>query len=557
MSKIASVLTDEQFEADQERKRAAAAELAVRTAPAKHKSFARTAARVIANQKIEAANRAKAEAEHDQQKRAAQRAERLQAKLGETKPPVIDKPGVPAPVIAYTRPSTGGIFHPTEYQQRVLAVPEVYSLILAGARGTGKSVAMQQVVIRHLALHGAAAKVLIVRTHLRSLGETENEMRLAFAQAYPTGVRFDGQNHLARLPTGATCEFSPLSDPTDWAKLQGRNFTLVCVEEAGLFSPRQWIWLRMLFSNLRSGSVPCRAIITGNPGGPGHSQLASLIRGHMPWHPFERDGMQWVWCHAGWGANPHIDLVSYEKRLAAACGHDKALLTAWREGLWDGIARGAFFADVIDPTKQMIQGSGGITLPDGRCYSHLSGDWGLSSPATMFACARMLREYGRYPKGSLILLDEFSTADPADDSWSTGLGFSPSRYGDGVAEMCDRTGCRREGVVDDSRGLTESLIEILRKPPLNLFLSPPQKRRRDGWAAMREMLHNSKEANGRPGLWISDRCRGWWATVPSLPRDELHPEDVDTSAVDHWADGCRYAVTHVPTFVTTGRLRGM
>ena len=61
---------------------------------------------------------------------------------------------------------------------------------------------------------------------------------------------------------------------------------------------------------------------------------------------------------------------------------------------------------------------------------------------------------------------------------------------------------------------------------------------------LRELLTNAKERNGRPGLWVSDRCTNWWATVPTLPRDPHNAEDVDTRAVDHAGDASRYAATY-------------
>ena len=58
------------------------------------------------------------------------------------------------------------------------------------------------------------------------------------------------------------------------------------------------------------------------------------------------------------------------------------------------------------------------------------------------------------------------------------------------------------------------------------------------------------------GLWISERCRYLLETMPTLPRDELRPEDVDTSAADHGADALRYGVNHKPRLVRHSRTIG-
>lgn len=528
---------------------------------ARHAQFAGAARKLMHQLQTEAANRESVRKVQAEQRRKAtdERKAEIEAQEDGVSPPGPTQPAIVLPKPKPLVPA-GGVFVPTQYQHDVMMVPEVYSLILAGGRGTGKSVGGQQVVLRHCALWGEHAKVLVIRQHLRSLAETETEIQLALAQAYPKDVRFDRQNHVARLPNQATIEFACLADAMDYSKLQGRNFSLIVVEEAGLFNQRQWKWLRMLFSNLRApGNVPTRVVLLANPGGPGHNQIHALIRGQSPWHPFGKDGLIWVWCHAaGRASNPHLDWDSYEARLAAACGHDSALLAAWKDGSWDIGAVGSFFGDVLDSTKQMFKGDGPFKLPHDDLQTYLAGDWGQSSPAVMMGCIRLRREHRGYPKGSLILFDEVSSVDRTDESWSSGLNWSPSRFGDAVADrLCDGRGIARTGVVDDSKGLTESLIEILKKPPISLHLKPPDKKRRDGWAALRDLMFASKAGNGRAGLWVSDRCEGFWQTIDQVPRSELNPEDVDTGSCDHWADAARYAATYRPSEMTFGRAVGI
>jgi hypothetical protein len=43
-----------------------------------------------------------------------------------------------------------------------------------------------------------------------------------------------------------------------------------------------------------------------------------------------------------------------------------------------------------------------------------------------------------------------------------------------------------------------------------------------------------------PGLYVSRDCKYFWATVPSLARDQKRIEDVDSSGPDHAADAVRY-----------------
>jgi hypothetical protein len=51
---------------------------------------------------------------------------------------------------------------------------------------------------------------------------------------------------------------------------------------------------------------------------------------------------------------------------------------------------------------------------------------------------------------------------------------------------------------------------------------------------------------------VLDRCHQFIETVPSLPRDEKDPDDVNTNAEDHIADETRYRVRHVRKKVASG-----
>jgi hypothetical protein len=442
---------------------------------------------------------------------------------------------------------------PTAYQADVLTIPESISVLLAGGRGGGKTTAVELVVIRHCEKHRDRARVLIVRETLKALSEFEDALQSVLSAVYPRGVKINRQEHTFRLPNGAIIECAPLDGPADYDKLQGRSFSLVVVEEAGNF--RSMKWIDMLRSNLRAGDVPTRMIMTANPGGRMHQAIHSryIARG-TPWVPMSVDGRAWVWAPSTLLDNPHLP-AEYRADLLAACGRDKELGRAWIEGSWK-IARGAFFGDVLDEARQKLSAPelAAIDTQHRKIYTFVAADWGISAPSVAFACVHTLGPYGRYPAGSLLLLDEVHSAEP--DDWSVGRQWPPGRLADAINAMCERTGVNRHGVIDDARGLgpDETLIKLLREE--GLYFYKPAKGRAEGWAKVRELAFNSLENNGRPGLWVSERCEGFWATVPTIPRDPIRPEDLDSAATDHWADASRYAATHRPRIAVNMRMDG-
>jgi hypothetical protein len=59
------------------------------------------------------------------------------------------------------------------------------------------------------------------------------------------------------------------------------------------------------------------------------------------------------------------------------------------------------------------------------------------------------------------------------------------------------------------------------------------------WELLRERLKNVVKPDG-PRLFVFGNCRQFIRTVPSLPRDEVDMDDVDTRAEDHVGDETRY-----------------
>lgn len=440
---------------------------------------------------------------------------------------------------------------PTPFQERVLEVPEEYNLALLGGRGGGKTISIILLVVRHVAQHGSRARPLIIRETLASLRELEDEMDRLLARAFP-GTRSNRQEHQWKIPGGAIVETGYLAEPADFDRYQGKSYSLIVGEEAGNYRTLKWI--DMLRGNLRVSGIPCRFVLSANPGGRQHTQIQQRHASKVPWVPYEDAfGERWVHAPSLYKDNPHLP-ADYRTKLRAATGSDKELLRAWESGDWN-ISRGAFFAGRIDESKQKLSSSGlPEDLHDGRKFivpelalpwrgaeTFVSADWGQSRPAVAFACARLLQPAHPYPRGSLILLDEVSSADP--DDLAVGLNWSPGKFADSINEMCKRTRCAREGVIDDARGLAPDQTLIGLMSGHQLEFRKPAKGRSEGWAALGELMFNSYEKNGRPGLWVSERCTGFWTTLPVLPRDPLRPEDVDSAAVDHWADAARYAAT--------------
>ena len=432
----------------------------------------------------------------------------------------------------------------TPYQARCLAVPETYNLFLGGGRGGGKSYGALLLVLRHVEQYSDRARPLIVRETYKAASELSETLHMLLVAAYGRrAVRYSKSENVFRLANGAVIEVGQLDGSTAYAKYQGRSFTLLVVDEAGLI--RQLRWVRMLRSNLRAAEgVTLREVRTANPGGVAHAILAKEhVNRSPPWLPYQTDdGETWVNAPSTYSDNPHLDGEAYGRRLRAATAGDAELLRAWIEGDWN-IARGAMFGDVWDPATHVLPVDFRPPWPIRGHRTAIGLDWGSSAPAACLLGVMTSGDDGRFPRGSLIVLDEVHTADPADIS--QGLRWPPGKLADAIRERCAFWNMRPYGVGDDAVGLDETLLEVLRRE--GVYLTKPTKgpgSRIAGWQAVRQRLVNASERSG-PGLYVTGRCGLLLDTFPVLPRDPNRPEDVDTAANDHAADALRYLVGYI------------
>jgi hypothetical protein len=423
---------------------------------------------------------------------------------------------------------------PSPYQNRVLSVPEEYNVALLGGRGGGKTVALMLLILRSCEMYKEKAKVLVIRESYKSLQDFELKFYGLLCDAYGhQNVRYNRADHIMSTPDGAQIEFGQLEKPTDVRKYHGREFTLLVIEEMGLLRDAQWV--ELLKAGMRGdGTVPLRVCASANPGGALHQLLQQrYITGKTPWAPYTVGTETWVTAPSTYLDNPFIRQDDYLNRLRASTA-DPELLKAWENGDWN-IAKGQYFP-MLDQSVHMLKNIQPLEINRKKWAPFISFDYGQAAPAVCYLCLRAPGDDGPYIKDSLLLVDELAIVDPMNVN--KGLNWPPSKIADAIIEMCDLWGVPAEGVGDDAAGLTDSLLTTLRQH--KVYLRRPKKERVAGWRLMQNMLEAAKTRSG-PGLFISERCKYFWQTVPFLQRDEVRPEDMDTRGPDHAADCVRYA----------------
>ncbi|MCJ0824976.1 phage terminase large subunit [Luteimonas sp. 50] len=436
------------------------------------------------------------------------------------------------------------------FQERALLVPESIDLALTGGRGGGKSYLMALLALRHIEQYGKRARVLYIRRTYKGLEDFVLTTQDLFAKVYGPAARYNGAEHVWKLPSGGILELGQLESQADYAKYQGRSFTLLMADECGQYQDASL--LDMLRSNLRGPKdLPIRTVYAANPGGVGHMWIARrfVFTKAAPWTPFtdEKSKRLCVNAPSTFAANQFLDVEMYREQLGAACADDPELLRAWVDGDWS-VARGAYFADCLDEDR--VATNLWPEIPRGW-WTWLAHDFGSAAPSVTYVLAESPGGEGPdskfYPRGSIVAVDELAT-NRSDDRLNEGIGWTVPVLSDAIKEMCERWKIDPEGVADDacfarSGHSVGSIADEFQRAGVHFV--PAQKGDRvQGWQRMRRMLADAGKLD-RPGLYVSRTCRYFWLTAPYAGRDLKRPEDVDSSGADHALDAMRYGTQRV------------
>lgn len=229
---------------------------------------------------------------------------------------------------------------------------------------------------------------------------------------------------------------------------------------------------------------------------------------------------------------------------------------AWLWGDWDIVAGGAL--DDLWHSNLIIP-----RFPIPRSWrKDRSLDWGSTHPFSVGFWAEATAEPAKLPNGmefkpvpgSLIRFDEWYGTKKLGTN--QGLRLSPSDVAKGIV--------KRENSLRDagwmygpvSAGPADSQIRANPSSDERTIASKMEEHgvtwydadktqgsRINGLTLVRDRMHASITGKG-PGIYFMDHCIASRKLLPTIPRDEDNPDDVDSESEDHLYDDVRYRVLH-------------
>lgn len=437
-------------------------------------------------------------------------------------------------------------------------------IFYGGARGGGKTSGILGHWTKHQQINGRHAKGIIFR---RTYDELEEVMEQASALYPLIGARYQSGKKTWLFRNGSKLLFRFLDKDEQAKKYLGRQYTWMAMEELTNWpSPDP---VKKLKACLRSPfGIRCQWLGTGNPGGVGHNWVKAMFIDPMPpLTPYTDPdtGLTRIFIPAKLQDNQILmqSDPTYVNRLKDS--GPEWLVKAWLDGNWDIVA-GGMFDDLWDRRIHVLEP---FKIPPGWTIDR-AFDWGSSRPFSIgwWATCNGEQVPGQrmFYRGTKIRIAEWYGWDGKHPN--KGLNMVDSEVACKALEMeqamIKTHGYRiQEGPADPSIFTVTNGTSIAQTyNNLHFNLKPAATgpgSRKAGWAQMRTMLQAAKKTPMMegPGLFVFANCRQFIRTVPTLPRDPIHLDDVDTDAEDHAGDESRYEIMTKKAQVTMQDLVGV
>lgn len=461
-------------------------------------------------------------------------------------------------------------------QELFLASSSVYEVLYEGERGPGKTDALLMAFAMWTGQRfGSHWRGIIFRRTFPELNDIVNKSKRWFSQLFP-GAEYNESKHCWTWPTGEQLYFAHMRVPDDYWNYHGHEYPFIGWEELTTW-PDDTCYRRMM-SCCRSSSphknMPRMIRATTNPYGSGHVWVKRRFR--LPENRFVpfKDQNGTVDPKTGKSYPSKLRLAingrlmenkillesdpDYINTLRESARNEQEL-KAWLEGSWD-IVSGGMFSDVWDANCHVIKP---FPIPSSWRIDR-AFDWGSSKPfslgwyaesdGTPYYDEKKDKYYGTV-RGDIFRIGEwYGTTGKANEGLRD---LTSTEFAVRAAEMerqlniHDRCKPGPADVNIFTRDRGPCMHDEYRKHGIKFVKADkgPFSRTR-GWEEVRKYLKNAMPTDKGtprelPGLYIFDTCKYLIEQVPSLPRSDRDPDDIDTESEDHIADELRYRIRRV------------
>lgn len=483
-------------------------------------------------------------------------------------------------------PQTEVIWSPIPGTSQELALDtRCHHTLYHGARGPGKTDTQLMRFRKNVGVgYGAFWRGVIFDRAYKNLDDLIAKSKRWF-NAFDDGAQFKSSKSDYKWvwPTGEELLFRQFKTTDDYWNYHGQEFPFIGWNELCKY-PNSAPYESMMSCNRSSWTqakdspkdedgnptlppMPLEVFSTTNPYGPGHNWVKARFIDVVPagkvhktevevFHPALKKNVivtkTQVAIFGSYKENIYLS-PEYVADLESITDENKR--KAWLEGDWDVVAGGA----LDDVFRKSIHVLPRFEVPAGwRIDRGL--DWGSSHPTSIGWFAEANGEEATFfdgrtfcpPPGTIVQIGECYRTKALGSN--VGLRESAADIAQHVIDyevkLLEEGWIKEQpwpGPADNQiRDVREVDVDTIEKKMADKGVrwiesdkSPGS--RKVGLQLMRDRLEASMRGEG-VGLYFTENCRASIATLPTLPRDEDDPDDVDTEAEDHPYDMVRYRV---------------
>ena len=463
------------------------------------------------------------------------------------------------------------VWTPNPGSQALFLQSPVFETGFVGSRGVGKTDALIMSFAQHVGRgFGPEWRGILFRETYKQLRDVVKKSRKWFRLIFPE-ARFNETKMQWVFPDGEMLIFAHLKTVADYDNYHGHEYPWIGFEELCNWSTPDAYTAMFSCSRSAHPGMPRMVRFTTNPWGAGLNWVKARFRlpqmlNRVIETPGEPDRLA---IHGAMAENLVLleNDPDYPSKIRTAAKNPDQL-KAWMIGSWDG-ATGGIFDDVWSAWHHVLLP---FQIPQDWEVSR-SFDWGSSKPFSVGWWAQSTGSEVVYADGSRLPTvrgDLFRIAEwyGWDGHPNRGTRMLAKEIGQGIIEreaqfyeggLVHRRTKIHRGPADSSIWTQEngkSVADDMRRAGVKW--DPADKSagsRKQGWEQIRTRLkealppgHPAWEIPPRPpgtpreepAMFIFDTCSHFIRTVPTLPRCERDPDDVNTEAEDHVADETRY-----------------
>lgn len=430
----------------------------------------------------------------------------------------------------------------------------IREVLYEGTRGPGKTIALAAKFAKHVgAGYGTAWRGAIFRQTYKQLKDVVAKTRELFHEVFPD-ARFNESDMRWTFRDGEELMLRYMRTPKDYWEYHGWELPFVGWEELTNWPDPECYDRTKSINRSSHHGIPIIYASTANPWGVGHNWVKARFIDPAPPGVLMEDPetrLLRVRIRGHWTENKALLAAQpeYPAILASSATND-AQRRAWLLGDWDIVA-GGMFDDLWSPAVHVVRP---FEIPKGWRIDR-GFDWGSSKPFSVGWYAECtddsfaLAPGHSCPRGSIFVIGEWYGWDGKNPN--VGIKMTDARIAQGIVEREKAMRIRErvkagpaDAAIFDMDAEGRSIAATMAAEGATFTASDKSSgSRKRGWQGIRTLLEATACHDPElPHLHAFDTCRQFLRTVPTLPRSEKDPDDVDTDAEDHWGDNLRYRI---------------